>query len=204
MKTKTSMTGLALAGLTLSLQAETLVVSAEALDTAWSITLVAAYQVDDEIWITSDLERSGETAEEVISYPVDAVEVSLPSLMAKHVGDLDWVMSGRPLYLRREQVGDYDSTVGDGWVETEVAGWLFTRIYPYVWHPNLGWLYAVENQVVANRIPEEPNHFAGDIKRLSFLFHSFDYGWLWKSPYTESYYVYSQGAYLSVAEIVGN
>lgn len=180
---------------------ETLVVSDIAGDTAWIITLVGAYQMDGEIWMTSDMERAYDGGHPALSYPMDSVEADLPSIVAKHVGDLIEVNSRRPLLLHGTQIASFDFDAGDGWVDTEIVGWLYIREYPWVYHVDLGWLWVVEGPISGDFFPEDESLGGGAIKKLTFYFFSSEYGWMWKSPYTERSYVFDREVFLLPAEI---
>jgi hypothetical protein len=111
------------------------------------ITIVGAYQVANEIWITSHLDQIATEYPSVTDYVHDTVAVNLPTIVAKHVERI-FLTEARPLWQHRQQVSDYDYSVSDGWVDTESAEYLYIREYPWVFHPNLGWLQLVEGEVV--------------------------------------------------------
>jgi hypothetical protein len=183
-----------------ALSAETLLVSQEAGDPAWTITLVGAYQIEDEIWMTTDLERSYEIAPCVVSYPYDSISVNLPSIVAKNKGDLEVISSPRPLVLHRNQITDFDFQAGDGWVDSDIVGWIYIRSYPWVWSSGLGWLYVVEGEIVSEIRFDRLSASYRAPSKLSFYFYSDKHGWLWKSPYSEKYYQYNTDTYRTLEE----
>jgi hypothetical protein len=181
---------------------ERLVVSTTAGDTAWVITVVGAYQMEDEIWVTSDTERAYGGGWTMISYPKDVITIDAPSVVAKHVGDLEWVGSNNPIYLCRKQVSEFDYSAGDGWVDTDSCGWLYIRLYPWVYHIALGWLFSTEGAIVQGTVV--PDDLLEKEWKLSFYLYSDKFGWLWKSPFNERYYSYKLGAYKSLEELLGD
>ena len=53
-------------------------------DLAWKIHIVEIYIVDTELWVISFLERSGDTAAQMLTTVTDTVTVSAPFFPIKH------------------------------------------------------------------------------------------------------------------------
>lgn len=170
--------------------------------------------MDDEIWLTSDMEfvAVGKVLLPSLFYPNDKVIADVPSIAAKHKGDLAQIPVDRALYRHREQVAEFDFSLGDGWVNTEVAGWLYIRPYPWVWHPVLGWLLAMEAGIYHDTFLGEfeldpkyqvSSHFnENQPSSLTFYFHSATYGWLWKSRVQDEFFVFNRAEFLTAESLL--
>jgi hypothetical protein len=153
------------------------------------ITIVGAYQVGGEIWITSHVDQISEIVLPAGEFVEDILEVDLPTVAAKHVESI-YLTDARPLYLHREQVGIYDYAVGDGWVKTDTVGYLYLRNYPWVYHAKHGWLKIVEGEPVFTDILdwyEQAPARSGE-KQLSYYLFSPVYGWMWKAPFWDGFF----------------
>ncbi len=129
----------------------------------------SVYQIGSEIAVTTGIEDIFD-----ICVGMDVISASLtmsyPSIALKEINRFnyegeDWLL----LYRNGQFLNSYDPELGTGWVDSPVLGSIFIRPYPWVYHPELGWLLVVEGPIINQ-------------SELSFWFHSPEYGWLWKKP----------------------
>jgi len=177
-------------------RAETLLATTVTPTPGYNFSIVNAYQVGDEIWVTSQTEQygmGGPVVIQVVDFLTDEVTVDLPTITAKHIGTVDRSghIPGELLFHRREQVASFDFSKGDGWVDTRVMGWIHIRSYPWVYHDRLGWLYVREDSVVS------AHNDAG----LSYFFYSSTFGWLWKSPLSPEIYSFTSASFVSINDL---
>lgn len=175
-----------------SLHGESLLVSTfhPAPDDSWKISIVGAYQVGDEIWITSDVEKTTAFGLGIVNYPFDIIKVDLPTIVATHKGDLSIINADGMLYFQRSQVSEFDYELGDGWVYTEVVGWIYIRNYPWLFSPHLDWIFVREAGIPATSLtPSKP-------LKLTYWLYTQQYGWLWKSPNRDDYYQPESDSYI--------
>jgi len=123
-----------------SLNAETIVWQSTVYQsvTAWYVQ--AAYQVDDEIVIV----KVSSIVEETKPLACDPIDIGAPSLIVTKCTNYSGDYEGGVLiydinegqYSEEEDpptVYDYDSSLGDHWIDNPAFGWCYVEYYPWVW-----------------------------------------------------------------------
>jgi hypothetical protein len=115
-------------------------------------------------------------------------EMDYPSIALKEIDLFSASDEFAVLWQNGKVLENYNPDFGTGWVDSPVLGRIFIRNYPWIHHPELGWLYVQEGPI--------------DKFELSFYFFSPEHGWLWKSPSMDQYFHYNSGTWKDVSLFV--
>ncbi len=153
----------------------------------------SVYQKGSGVYVTTGIERIYAICAAVVTEP-RTIELNMdyPSIALKRVEAIFDSNLGNDepvvLYRNGKILNSYDAELGTGWVDSEVLGLISIRKYPWVHHPELGWLFVQEGPIVGYQ--------------LSFWFYSPEQGWLWKLPSMEHYFHHDSGTFREVSSVV--
>ncbi len=169
-----------------------------------TLHILTVYQQGSDVIVTKHVEELNVICAAVVSVNrlQATLEMDYPSIALREV-DIFNIKNAKSQVLYRNGVVEnaYNPDWGDGWVDTRAAGYVNIKQYPWIYHPELGWLRVTEGDIVfSNRdqlnTPTTP-------RALSFYLYSPNYGWLWTTEFNEKYYSFAAGGYKTVEEITG-
>lgn len=82
------------------------------------------------------------------------MDLECPSIVVRKVEPINYSSiyadppDGNVLYTQGKVVASYDPALGDGWANTPSIGWAWVRSYPWIFSPELGWLYCAGGHVI--------------------------------------------------------
>ncbi len=170
-------------------------------DTCGALHILTVYQLGSDVIVTKHAERIRVFCLDVVTLLEATLEMDFPSIALREVSIFNnnaGLEESQVLYRNGVVENAYNPDWGDGWVDTLAAGYVNIKQYPWIYHPDLGWLKVTEGKMV-----KQKPHYGSSPKALSFYLYSADYGWLWTTEFTEKYYSFAAGEYKTVEEIIG-
>lgn len=183
--------------------------------------IVKIEQIEDEVVVEFATHvRSNWTA---ISICKATIEINAPALLTKIVyAEKFWydIEEEIPETINLLPETGYDFEAGDGWVDTYAVGYVYSRFYPWVWSPSLGWLYDwssipayitdYEVEVFPNKgyvVLNEPTVYPGfdsgedlPIGNAYWLWSPED-GWLLKADFSQWFYSFTKADWVVAEEL---
>ncbi len=164
-----------------------------------ALHILTVYQRGSEVLVSKHLEIVGVGCIQSVARVEAALEMDYPSIALIET-EFFIPKNGNWQVLYRNGVfeNSYNPDWGDGWVDTPAAGYVNIKQYPWIYHPELGWLKVTEGDIVVmnTRSILAP-------KVLSFYLYSAEYGWLWTTEFNEKFFSFAAGGYKTVEEITG-
>ncbi len=169
-----------------------------------ALHILTVYQSGSEVLVTKYLEETGFICGASIQVIEATFNMSYPSIALKEREIISLFEERTQILYRNgkiENAYDPGPDWGDGWVDTPAVGFINLKSYPWIFHPNLGWLFVVEGEIVENKLDNAPSPRP---KGLSFYLYSEEHGWLWTTEFTDKYYLFADMEFKTVEEITGN
>lgn len=169
------------------LSAETVLVAASG--GCQGLHILSVYQHGSDVLVTKFLERRYVLCHASVQTLMASIEMDYPSIALKEIevfrADDEWSV----LWQNGKVENSYNPDFGTGWVDSQTLGLIFIRLYPWVFHPELGWLF-IRESAISNQY------------ELSFWFHSPEHGWMWKTPSMDRYYHHDSGTFREFSSFV--
>ncbi len=150
--------------------------------------ILSVYQHGSGVYVTKFYERRDVPCVAVVGGVVASAVMDYPSIALR---EIDFFSAGDEyavLWQNGKVLDTYNPDFGTGWVDSLVLGFIFLRHYPWIFHPELGWLFVREGPI--------------DKFELNFWFFSPEEGWLWKKPSMDQYFHYNSGTWKEVSLFV--
>ncbi len=164
-----------------------------------ALHILTVYQRGSEVLVSKHLEIVGVGCIQSVARVEAALEMEYPSIALTETeffipNNGNWQV----LYRNGVFENSYNPDWGDGWVDTLAAGYVNIKRYPWIFHPDLGWLKVTEGDIV---VMNTRNVLAP--KALGFYLYSAEYGWLWTTEFTKKFFSFTDMKFKSIEEITG-